>query len=75
MGGFPYWGVNPGFPWFMLIMPVMCLAMMFIFCRIGFRRDQARTSACWGRWNHHYGLADEVAALRKEVELLKQNNR
>lgn len=75
MGGFPYWGVNPGFPWFMLIMPVLCLGMMFIFCRIGFRRDQGRVSTCWSRWNHHDGLADEVAALRKEVELLKQKNR
>ena len=73
MGGFPYWGVNPGFPWFMLMMPVLCLGMMFFFCRIGFRRDQERESTCWRRWNHHDGLADEVVALRKEVELLKQN--
>ncbi len=75
MGWGPYWGMNPGFPWFMLIMPVLCLGMVFFFCRIGFRRDQGRASTCWSRWNHHDGLADEVVALRKEVELLKQKNR
>ena len=73
MGWGPYWGMNPGFPWFLLIMPVLCLGMMFFFCRIGFRRDQGRPSGCWSRWHHEDGLADEVIALRKEVELLKQN--
>ncbi len=72
MGGFPYWGVNPGFPWFLLIMPVMFIAMMFFFCRIGFCRDQRRASACWSRSNHYNGLVDEVAALRKEVDALKR---
>ena len=75
MGGFPYWGVNPGFSWFMLFIPLLCFAMMFFFCRSGFRRDRGRAFTCWSNWNRQDGLADEVAALRKEVELLKQNNR
>ena len=41
MGWGPYWGMNPGFPWFLLIMPVLCLGMMFFFYRSGFRRDPA----------------------------------
>ena len=74
MGWGPYWGMNPGFPWFMLIMPVMCLAMMFFFCRMGFWRGQARAANGCRCWNHHDRLSEEVIALRKEVELLKQKN-
>ena len=73
MGGFPYWSANQGFPWFLLIMPVMCFAMMFLFCRRGFWWEQGRAAIGWRRWNHHDRLSDEVVALRKELELLKQN--
>ncbi len=73
MGGLPYWGVNSGFPWFLLIMPVLCFVMMFFFCRRGFRREYVRAATCWQRWDRHDRLADEVAALRKEVAALKKN--
>jgi hypothetical protein len=75
MGWFPYGEVNWGFPWFMLIMPLLCLGMMFFFCRIGFHRESARAVNCWHRWDYRDGMADEVVALRKELELLKQKNR
>ena len=74
MNGVPYWGANPGFPWFLLIMPVLCLGMMFFFCRMGFRRNQGRASTCCNHWNHYDRLADEVVVLRKDVDLVKQKN-
>lgn len=73
MVGFPFWGFNSGFPWFLLIMPLLCFVMMFFFCRMGFRRESARAANCWHRWDHHDRLAEEVTALRKEVDALKKN--
>ncbi len=68
MGWFPCWGANAGFPWFMLIIPILFFGMMFLFCRSG------RSNWLVGCCNRQGGpdMAAEISGLRKEVEELKK---
>jgi len=68
MGWFPYWGTYPGFPWFMLIMPLIFFGMMFVMCRLG--RWGWSGGCCFSRGTPD--IASEVTALRKEIEELKK---
>ena len=68
MGWVSCWGPNFGFPWFMLIMPILFLGMMFLFCRSsrGFR-----FMGCCGR-HEKVDTVAELSALRREIEDLKK---
>ena len=71
MGCFSSLGANFGFPWFMLLFPVLFFGMMFFFCRtmtpIGYM-------GCWNR-HERRDISSELDSLRKEVETLKRNNK
>lgn len=68
MGWFPCWGANAGFPWFMLIMPLLFVGMMLLFCR---PNRKAWFAGCCSRHNET-DVAAELSGLRREVEELKK---
>lgn len=63
-----YWGVIPGFPWFLCIIPILFfLGMLFLLCRF---RPRGWLNPCCH--DNTSGLAEEVAKLRKELAELKK---
>ena len=68
MGWFPCWGANAGFPWFMLIMPLLFFGIMLLLCRSG--RRNGFVGCCDRR--READLAAEISGLRRELEEIKK---
>lgn len=71
MNWFPCGGTAWGFPWLMLVFPVLCFGMMLYFC--SFRKHHG-FAGCRGR-RQEADLTVELSALRKELDELKQKIR
>lgn len=68
MGWFPCWGTNAGFPWFMLIMPLLFFGVMFLLCRAG---RGTWFAGCCGRRGES-DMAAELSGIRREIEEIKK---
>lgn len=68
MPWFPCWGTTWGFPWFMLIFPVLFFGMMIYFCR---QRSNGWFAGCCGRHSAAKCSA-ELSEMRRELDELKR---
>ena len=68
MNWFPCFGTGVGFPWIMLIFPLMFFGMMLYFCSR--RPSTGFFGCCMRRTESEY--AAELAGLRRDLDDLKR---